>query len=321
MNSINVSLGTAVVLGLEDAPVEVAPKTAYLLLGGRCSMNCAFCPQALRSDVRRNSPPMLSRVTWPDFEEGETLARLADSFERGEVKRCCIQVTVSEGYIKRTLGLVKAIKRLSDIPVDVAILPKSVAENEALVESGVDHIGFGLDAACERVFQQVKGGNWRKFLLLIEETAGCFPGHVAVHLIVGLGESEREMAEMIQTMHDLGVIIGLFAFTPVRGTALAGSPPPRISTYRKMQVALYLISNDYAKADDFSFSPEGRLVSFNTPNLLELLSDGVAFQTSGCPHCNRPFYNERPGGVIYNYPRPLSGDEIRRACCQISLLT
>ena len=27
-----------------------------------------------------------------------------------------------------------------------------------------------------------------------------------------------------------------------------------------------------------------------------------AVLTSGCPGCNRPFYNERPRGPIYNYP-------------------
>ena len=29
--------------------------------------------------------------------------------------------------------------------------------------------------------------------------------------------------------------------------------------------------------------------------------------TSGCPHCNRPYYNEDPRGVLYNFPfRPNS---------------
>ncbi|MCW3977503.1 MAG: radical SAM protein, partial [Candidatus Bathyarchaeota archaeon] len=33
--------------------------------------------------------------------------------------------------------------------------------------------------------------------------------------------------------------------------------------------------------------------------------------TSGCPGCNRPYYNERPGGPLYNYPRQPLPDEIR----------
>jgi biotin synthase-related radical SAM superfamily protein len=41
----------------------------------------------------------------------------------------------------------------------------------------------------------------------------------------------------------------------------------------------------------------------------DLLADGRAFETSGCVACNRPYYNERPGQVPYNYPRPLTAGE------------
>jgi biotin synthase len=43
------------------------------------------------------------------------------------------------------------------------------------------------------------------------------------------------------------------------------------------------------------------------------LADGVAFQTTGCLDCNRPYYNERPGKTMYNYPGPLSADQVRQA--------
>jgi len=144
---------------------------------------------------------------------------------------------------------------------------------------------------------------------------------VAVHLIVGLGETEREMTEMIQRMHDLGVIVGLFAFTPVRGTAMQHEPPPPLDTYRRMQVARHLISHDLAALGDFSFSAEGQLVSFGQPDLAKMLADAVAFQTSGCPDCNRPFYNERPGGPLYNYPRPLTPAEALRAVAELAVVS
>ena len=34
------------------------------------------------------------------------------------------------------------------------------------------------------------------------------------------------MVEMIWNMHEWGVTVGLFAFTPVRGTAMEDQPPP-----------------------------------------------------------------------------------------------
>jgi biotin synthase-related radical SAM superfamily protein len=310
LSNINVSIGTAAVLGLADVAMDTAPTTAYLMLGGRCAMDCGFCAQARSSQA---SALKLSRITWPEFDQAQTMALLAQAVERGDIRRCCLQVTVNKGYFQRTLEVIRAVRATCNVPVDAAILPRDMAQVEELLIAGVDHIGFGLDAACERVFQRVKGGHWVRSLSLIEETARRFPGHGAVHLIVGLGETEKEMVEMIQRMHDLGLIVGLFAFTPVRGTRMEGIHPPPISIYRRIQVARHLIANDLARIGDFTFSPAGQLLSFNLPRLPEILADGLAFQTSGCPNCNRPFYNERPGGPIYNYPQPLTGQQTKAA--------
>lgn len=310
LSNINVSIGTAAVLGLTDVAMDAAPTTAYLMLGGRCVMDCAFCAQARSSQA---GALKLSRITWPEFDQAQTLTLLAKAVERGDIRRCCLQVTVAEGYFQRTLEVIQAVQKTCHVPVDAAILPRDMAQVEELLAAGVDHIGFGLDAACERVFQRIKGGSWARSLALIEEAARRFPGRGAVHLIVGLGETEEEMAEMIQRMHDLGLIVGLFAFTPVRGTRMEDISPPLISTYRRMQVAHYLITNNLARVGNFTFSPTGRLLSFNFPRLPEILADGVAFQTSGCPDCNRPFYNERPGGPMYNYPKPLTWQQIEAA--------
>lgn len=273
-------------------------------------MDCAFCTQARSSQA---SALKLSRITWPEFDQAQTVALLAEAVERGDIRRCCLQVTVAEGYFQHTLEVIQAVREACDVPVDVAILPRDMAQVEKLLAAGVDHIGFGLDAACERVSRRVKGGNWARSVALIEEAVRQFPGRGAVHLMVGLGETEREMAEMIQQMHDLGLIVGLFAFTPVKGTRMEGMSPPPISTYRRMQVARYLITNNLARVGNFTFSATGQLSNFNLPRLPEILADGVAFQTSGCPDCNRPFYNERPGGPMYNYPKTLTWQQIKIA--------
>jgi len=313
---IKVSIGTAGVLGLDEVRMDAAPTTAYLMVGGRCRMDCAFCAQARSSSA---SALKLSRVTWPPFDEGEVLEGLAEAASRGSIRRVCLQVTVSKGYLQRTMELARAVRRACGLPVDAAVLLKDISQVEELLAAGIEHIGFGLDAASERVFEQVKGGSWARALALIEETARRFPGHVAVHLIVGLGETEREMAEAIQRLHDWGAIVGLFAFTPLRGTHMEGFPPPPLATYRRMQVARHLIVHNLARVGDFSFSPSGRLTAFNLPELREILADGVAFQTSGCPDCNRPFYNERPGGPLYNYPRPLRAEEVERAIEELGI--
>jgi biotin synthase-related radical SAM superfamily protein len=192
---INVSIGTAAVLGLADVAMAAAPTTAYLMLGGRCLMNCAFCAQARDSEA---SALHLSRVTWPEYDLMAVAEKLAQAVARGAIRRACLQVTVTADAFEQALATLRIVKAASNVPFDVAILPHDLAQVRQLLDAGADHIGFGLDAACERVFRQVKGGNWLRSLALVEETARVFPGRAAVHLIVGLGETEQEMVERVQ---------------------------------------------------------------------------------------------------------------------------
>jgi biotin synthase len=309
---VNVSIGTAAVLGLTDAPMAVAPTTAYLMLGSRCLMNCTFCAQARESEAGALN---LSRVTWPEYDLEATATRLAGAVARGEIRRACLQVTVTAAAFEQSLAILRVVKSVSDVPFDVAILPRDLDQVRQLLDAGADHIGFGLDAACERVFRQVKGGNWARSLSLIEETARAFPGRAAVHLIVGLGETEQEMVERMQWAHDLQVTVGLFAFTPVRGTHLADRSPPPLAAYRRVQAARWLIVHDLTRAEQMAFDANGELSCLGA----QLPVTGAPFQTSGCPDCNRPFYNEQPGGPLYNHPRPLTAEETMQAIQEMEI--
>ena len=314
---INVSIGTVGVLGLADVPMETAPTTAYLMLGGRCALSCAFCAQARDSEA---SALKLSRVTWPEYDLETMIEGLAGAARRGEIKRACLQVTVGRDSFDRTLETVRAIKKaVPDLPVDAAILPRNFGQVEVLLEAGVDHIGIGLDAANQGVFERVKGSHWDHVWALIEGMSERYPGQVSVHVIVGLGETERDVVEVIQHLHDLGTTVGLFAFTPVRGTPLENVPQPPLDVYRRIQAARYFICVKGIRMDRFDFSSGGRLLDFGEADGEALLAEGRAFQTSGCPDCNRPFYNERPGGVMYNYPRPLTAEEARTALEELRL--
>ncbi len=200
--------------------MAVAPTTAYLMLGGRCLMNCAFCAQARGSQTNALN---LSRVTWPEYDLDQVVCRLAAAAADGTIRRACLQVTRTTESFDSALAALRATKAGSTLPFDVAILPRNLDQVGQLVKAGADHIGFGLDAACERVFRVAKGADWAWSLDLVRQAAQTFPGRAAVHLIVGLGETEWEMVNRIQWAHNLGLIVGLFAFTPVHGTHLAAA--------------------------------------------------------------------------------------------------
>ena len=90
-------------------------------------------------------------------------------------------------------------------------------------------------------------GSWAGTLRLLEESSARFPGRISTHLIVGLGETEEELVSIMQYMKDLGITIGLFAFTPVKGTPMECVPQPQRDTYRRVQIARHLITGGHVR--------------------------------------------------------------------------
>jgi biotin synthase-related radical SAM superfamily protein len=301
--------------------------TAYFLLGARCACDCAFCAQARGSRSRNDG---LSRVTWPQHDQDATLRALHLAHLEGRIARACIQVTTGPGTLDETGRMVASIRSHSEVPVCAAILPRSLRDVERLLAAGAEVVGFGLDAATPIVYERIKTPGsragqgqktWHRQMAMIETASRLFPQRIGVHLIVGLGESERELVQLIQRLVDAGVVAALFAFTPVRGTAMEGVSPPAVDVYRRCQAARHLMTTGAARVERFTFEQNGRICGFglSAAELRALLADGQAFRTSGCPACNRPYYNERPRGVMYNYPRPLDATEIEAAFALLGL--
>ncbi|AFM42610.1 biotin synthase-related enzyme [Desulfosporosinus acidiphilus SJ4] len=311
---IRCSLGTAKVLGLKKVKVDVLPTTAYLMVGERCRFNCAFCAQARESGARAD---LLSRVSWPDYSKEVLLKGLHTSNTNNALQRICFQVVQDKEALAETKSLVKTVQSVTQLPICVSAGPRSIEEVKELLNLGVDHVSIALDAATPEIYARSKDGSWEERLNLLSESAEMFPGRMATHLIVGLGEREEDMIHCLQTLYDRGVTVALFAFTPVRGTRMEGISQPEISHYRRIQVAHDLIRNQLGRCEEFTFK-QGRLMSYGTSVLeLEGKRGGIPFQTSGCTGCNRPYYNEIPGEELYNYPRSLTQGEIERAWTQV----
>jgi len=317
-DKIRVSVGSAMVLGLIQGRLDASPTTVYLLTyyEGKCSANCGFCPQARTSSSRAD---MLSRVTWPAFPPEDVVSRIGIAAEKGTIQRVCIQAINYPNVFNDLLTLSTHITTRTQVPISVSCQPLNKLQMEELAKAGVDRVSIALDAATPELFDKVKGASslspyvWEKQRKTLEEAVQVFgKGLVSTHLIVGLGETEQQIIETLQWCVDLGVCPSLFAFTPIPGTALERLPQPSITSYRRIQLARHLIVYEKTRWENMKFDEEGRIVDFgvSTQKLQETVESGSPFHTSGCPGCNRPYYNERPGGLIYNYPRPLSQQEI-----------
>ena len=317
---IRVSIGTAIILGLTEGKLDAQPTTAYLMTYrlGKCTANCGFCPQAKAS---KSSTELLSRVTWPTFPTQNVLAAIAATAQEGKIKRVCIQALNYPDVFGHLAALVKEIKQCSTIPVSVSCQPLNNQNIELLKKSGVDRLGIALDAATEALFNKVKGKDvggaytWQdQFCQLIQALDVFGEGNVSTHVIVGLGETEKEAVAVLQRCVDLGVLPALFAFTPVRGTVLENDLPPKLEVYRRVQLARYLIVNGKTRFADMRFDRAGHIKGYGLTNeaLNAEVESGLPFRTSGCPDCNRPYYNEKPSGPLYNYPNQPNQKEIEK---------
>ena len=315
---VRVSYGSAVILGLNRGVLNAKPSTAYLLTytPRKCVANCRFCPQARSSTSKAD---LLSRVTWPVFFSQRVISRIKHAVTNALIRRVCIQALNYPEMLEDVLGLVREIRLHMDVPISVSCQPLGKNEIRLLAQAGVERIGIPIDAATKEIFNRVKGFEangpytWEEHFEALKAAVDILKaGRVSTHLIVGLGETEKDLVKVIQQLVDIGVYPGLFAFTPIPGTYLEKCPPPPVERYRRIQIARYLIVNGKSRLNNMAFDEHETIYDFGVSEkeLKQLIKTGEPFITSGCPHCNRPFYNERPTGPVYNYPEKPSLNQI-----------
>jgi len=314
---IKIALATAHLLGLKKTKIEnkSLPTTAHFMTTGRCLYNCSFCTQARSS---KQDGQYLSRIIWPEFKEDEIKEILRKNLDK-KFKRICLQVTQSPDYLEKTLKFIDYIKDLSQLPLSVSIRLRNIEEVQILFDKGVSRLGLALDVVDEADYKKIKKANYREFLKFLLKTGKQFPGKITTHLIIGFSETEKQVIDLMKKLYKNQITVSLFAFTPVPGTDLAKQKPPQLSKYRRVQLAQFLITASWQYR--FKFNKQDKLISvgWKKNNLLEKFYGTSLFQTCGCTGCNRPYYNERPGKKLYNYPYKLSRNEFKQATEELDL--
>ncbi len=312
---IRLSEGTAAAMKLNRMSQETSPSTAYFLVGERCLGGCAFCPQG--SAGLRGERASLGRVGWPAYPREEVEKQLAGP--AGSIfQRICLQGTRDKEGPARLIATLSRMRGLNALPISISAWIESREEAGQLFAAGAERLSIALDAVNPLAYARLKGGSLEQRKKLLLECAHSWPGRMTAHIICGLGESDEELLGTAAELVEAGVRVALFAFTPLKKTQLSSRPPPRLGRYRRIQAACYLLQKGHVAYDSFRFQ-HGELCCLGLPenSLRELLHGGDAFRTSGCPGCNRPYYNERPGGAMYNCPRPLGPGEQEQALEQL----
>ncbi|MCD6503625.1 MAG: radical SAM protein [Thermoplasmata archaeon] len=297
MKRIRVSIGTAAKLGLVDIRVDAPMYTGYLMTPHACNASCAYCAQGFGVKSR------LSRVVWPEFDFDTILKALK---EKNCFKRICLQVTYNIEAHRAMISYTRILSGLSS--VSVSFYPMNHYEIQLVKEAGADYIGISLDVASRELFKKYREYEtitWENTFDMLKYAVKVFgKGHVISHVIVGLGETDKDLIRVLEKMSDLGVVPSLMAFTPVPGTPLENYSPPSIERYRAIQVALELITHGIRFHYD-NFDEKGRLVSYPLDEgTIGRIIGNKTFMVKGCPWCTRPYYNENPSRP-YNLPRPI----------------
>jgi biotin synthase-related radical SAM superfamily protein len=309
------SSGTLAALGLLDIRSDAMPTTAYIMLGEKCTRDCAFCAQARNSKAGSGR---LSRVTWPEVDERLLLEALGMATRDGKLHRVCLQTVGGSSALDSACEALATLKSACSPGTFFSVSFSATAVIDdigKLIQAGTDKVALALDACNPELHKKIKKADMGASLALLAKASLLYPGQISTHLIAGMGETEQELLVLACSLQNMGIGLGLFAFTPLRGTEMESFPRPELESYRRVQLAFWLIKYHGIMRDDLEFDASGKLIGIrrDADEIEKLAGDGAPFETSGCAWCNRPFYNERPGTELYNYPVRLAPDVARKS--------
>jgi len=291
-----------------------------------CLARCAYCGLSSRRPGAYSGKSFI-RVTWPTYPLPEIIARLIE--RKDQVKRICISMVTRKRAVAHTMEVCQRLRSAVDIPVSLLISPTVLKRQDLLnfKAAGADMIGVAIDLATPELFDRYRGRGvhgphqWDRYWQCLADAIDIFgEWNAGSHFMVGMGETEREMAETVQRVRNMGGRTHLFSFFPEPESAMGDVSPPAMDHYRRIQIARYLIDCRHSDAGRFAYSPEGRILDYGlAPQTLDAIIDsGEPFRTSGCEGydgevaCNRPFANSRPGPDMRNYPFPPTPEDVER---------
>ena len=317
---VRISLAAAIAIGLRGGRMfrGATCDCVNLLLNypEGCYANCTYC------GLGRERPGLAQdntfiRVGWPVFATDDVAAAVANN--EGRIGRVCVAQVQDQRAYDDLLEVTARIRRRSKVPIS-ALVMATLLDEEKLVriqEAGADIVGVGLDAASEEVFYRTRGRgtrgphSWEQHWEILRAGRQIYGAYkVNAHVVVGLGESDRDLVTLFEQLHREQIAAYLFSFNPEAGTAMGDLPRPDLARWRRIQLTKYLIEHKGLAGDAVQFDEQGFIVRVQAPaSLIETcLAEGTPFMTDGCPDeggtlaCNRPFGSYRPGEEFRDYP-------------------
>jgi biotin synthase len=334
---VQMSTAAAITLGIMPGKMHRCGCTRCLNLlltyPEGCRANCAYCGLARHREAERDyADRNFIRVDWPAVPMEQIAATVGEDPENSPFHRMCISMITHPRSDDDTRTVLKTWTDHVDpdaIPISILSNPTTMTREdvETLKDMGSDIFTVALDAATPEIFDRTRGRGvqsphkWSKYWDILMDARDIFgPKKFGAHIIVGMGETEREILTLVQQLVDLGGHSHMFCFFPEKGSLMDHLPATPRDQWRRVQLARYLIDYCGVRVDQMRFDEEGRVADFGLPagELDAIIDAGIAFRTSGCPGkfaedisaCDRP-YGDSPPSNIASYPFQPQAPDLR----------
>jgi biotin synthase len=325
---VQISTAAALTLGIMNGKMYRCACTRCLNLlltyPEGCRANCAYCGLARHREAERDyADRNFIRVDWPAVPMAEIIDKVAADGDKTPFHRMCISMITHPRSDADTVAVLRQwTDRIDPQTVPVSILSNPTTMDRGDVETlhglGADIFTVALDAATPALFDRTRGKgvqsphSWAKYWEILNHARDIFgPQKFGAHIIVGMGESEFAVLELVQQLVDMGGHSHMFCFFPEKGSLMDHLPATPRDQWRRVQLGRYLIDYCGARVDRMRFDEAGRVTDFGLPGgeLDAIIDAGIAFRTSGCPGkfqddisaCDRP-YGDSPPSNIASFP-------------------
>ncbi len=306
-----------------------------------CRANCAYCGLARHREADRDyADRNFIRVDWPAVPMADIVDIVAKDPENSPFHRMCISMITHPRSEDDTFSVLEQWTSRIDpdaIPISILSNPTTMTRDDVqkTKDLGADIFTVALDAATPEVFDKTRGKGvqsphkWSKYWEIMLEARDIFgPQKFGAHIIVGMGETEYEVLNLVQELVDLGGHSHMFCFFPEEGSLMDHLPATPRDQWRRVQLARYLIDYRDVRVDQMTFDDAGRVKTYGIPDaeLSDIIDAGIAFRTSGCPGkfqedisaCDRP-YGDSPPSNIASYPFQPNKKDVRKIRKQLDI--
>jgi len=218
-----------------------APEQAFVNIDPTCDRGCLFCSAHAERDL--------------GWSADRWVKAIVDRFRKAPFEAVAITSGVPHGtkaMVEMMVDVVAGVREaMPGIPIGVEPNAVSLEALEMLRAAGADELKVNVQTATAKAFTKVCPGLDRDevFRCLRDSVEVFGPGNVCSNIIIGLGETDRQVLTCVERLAKMGVVANLRALRinvqnarrleKVIGTKVGVKEPGRLERLVKAQKAIF----------------------------------------------------------------------------------